>query len=960
MFVALPASAHSVGQVQTAKRISAQTVSLLDPQGNPVPGGMGTDTVAKVGDILTYIIQFTAVPNSASRGGGGYITDYIPANTEVVGARIIDANGNTLPPKRGGQYHDGYGPKDRHDELDAQGLLQGSMSAHYAETGIFFSTDPRTLRTPDTDFITVFNGILQNPNCTGADGLLTLLNAGTDAYAHNTWDHIQLHAFGIKVGTVQDDGRGSVPFLYGSALAGPDTHYPYEKVANPACQDGIDNDNDGPSDYPADPGCASALDDDETAATDGPVGPWQRIRYAGSETATGGATDCDNCANPEYVRVGVPTDLGFNLTPDTPLPAGTNAVRFGVGELIQGEEYLAEISLRVLALPLDPTMAGDINCSEVFGGDAAMPQNGQDNTWRYFVPAPACVALNLVFELSVDKLIALPGDVVTYTLRGKNLSVNPQNAIVVSDTFVQGDVSFLQMVQGPMPAGTGGPTMTWPTIAVMQPGDEFTYIWEMTVGGGNESTVNRANYQSTELAAPGFSVQAQTSIEAVTVLSQDVVVVPDSTTANSNVRYTATITNNGTGDADVNGSSFVRFKLPAGFSFCTGCASPQVNGNNVGDPTTDAQNRVTFTNGLQLIAPNGGTMVVDFEVTVGAVAAGEYTLDVQTQLDDLGVGKDVEISAFRVAPLLVDSVRTAAPVLDAPVIEGATTVTGTAPAGATVTIFVNGNSVPTVVAVGGVFSAVVPTLYGGQHLNGSAQSAGEIESFRSKPDVIVDGGVLNAACNDGIDNDGDNLIDLADPGCVDASDADETDVPQCSDGIDNDNNGDTDFPDDSSCSSYLDDSEDGDGPACNDGVDNDGDTLVDLADPGCLDANDINEDDIAACANGLDDDGDGNIDYPNDPGCDDVYDDIEDDNGMGTGGGGGMSAGAGGMTGVGGGAIPQGDPPDLGGVTDLDGGGSDADSGCGCRTVGKQPPTTPVWLLLAVFLGMGMRRRGRR
>src|SRR5690606_31759909 len=81
------AHAHSVAQVQTAKRISPVTVVALDPQGNPTPGGAGTDTKAKVGDVLTYIIRFTPVPNNATRGAGGYITEYVPANTEVVGAR---------------------------------------------------------------------------------------------------------------------------------------------------------------------------------------------------------------------------------------------------------------------------------------------------------------------------------------------------------------------------------------------------------------------------------------------------------------------------------------------------------------------------------------------------------------------------------------------------------------------------------------------------------------------------------------------------------------------------------------------------------------------------------------------------------------------------------------------------------------------------------------------------------
>ncbi len=47
-------------------------------------------------------------------------------------------------------------------------------------------------------------------------------------------------------------------------------------------------------------------------------------------------------------------------------------------------------------------------------------------------------------------------------------------------------------------------------------------------------------------------------------------------------------------------------------------------------------------------------------------------------------------------------------------------------------------------------------------------------------------------CGDGIDNDGDALIDIADPGCSTASDMREEDLPACSDGIDNDGDGSTD------------------------------------------------------------------------------------------------------------------------------------------------------------------------
>ncbi len=61
---------------------------------------------------------------------------------------------------------------------------------------------------------------------------------------------------------------------------------------------------------------------------------------------------------------------------------------------------------------------------------------------------------------------------------------------------------------------------------------------------------------------------------------------------------------------------------------------------------------------------------------------------------------------------------------------------------------------------------------------------------------------LIRACNDGLDTDGDGLIDLDDPGCVDGSDDDEQDPPDppiCADGLDNDGDGDVDYPDDPGC-----------------------------------------------------------------------------------------------------------------------------------------------------------------
>lgn len=76
--------------------------------------------------------------------------------------------------------------------------------------------------------------------------------------------------------------------------------------------------------------------------------------------------------------------------------------------------------------------------------------------------------------------------------------------------------------------------------------------------------------------------------------------------------------------------------------------------------------------------------------------------------------------------------------------------------------------------------------------------------------AAVAGGGTDPQCSDGIDNDGDGLIDHPDdPGCDSTSDNDETDpvATQCSDGIDNDGDGLTDFPDDPGCTDSSDDDE---------------------------------------------------------------------------------------------------------------------------------------------------------
>jgi hypothetical protein len=136
-------------------------------------------------------------------------------------------------------------------------------------------------------------------------------------------------------------------------------------------------------------------------------------------------------------------------------------------------------------------------------------------------------------------------------------------------------------------------------------------------------------------------------------------------------------------------------------------------------------------------------------------------------------------------------------------------------------------------------------------------------------------------CADGVDNDGDGLVDAADGGChsdgnpdnpasYDSSDDDESggNTPGAGGSGNPSNGGETPGNKGSG------------GPACSDGKDNDGDGKVDAADPGChTDGNPNNASSFnpkdrseggngggTQCSDGVDNDGDGRVDAA-DPGC---------------------------------------------------------------------------------------------
>lgn len=416
---------HYVAQEMQKFTFAPETVALLrDRLESGSPG-------FQPGDEVSYIASFTT--NGTEEGSGGYVSFYIPDGTLVTGAAVVEPDGNgdftQVPPRLPGGINGGWGDVGNTSYVgeatwttndsatiaacSAAGYSSvencpGTLAQAYVDTGVFYSSDPRTAffahatpEHPDALRATNDNGYNINPSI------------GSPVDAHNLWDALQVEAFSGTASPTDyhtpalnfGNSRGNTPFNTGSAVAGPQSGYKLDHT--------------------------------------GEVGPWQRAQYLGSRIGnpSGPAVNADEeYNNPNigaFVVMGEPTSAGTPF----PLPSNTNHVRIAMGQLFNGETNYAKLTLQLGGSPGDESAAFLVN-SSVVGGDAGGVSNGKDAIWRYFQPSVAVSAAQLAVTKTAASSFVQPGESIGYSIQVSNVGFWEAANLVVTDTLPNSNFSY--------------------------------------------------------------------------------------------------------------------------------------------------------------------------------------------------------------------------------------------------------------------------------------------------------------------------------------------------------------------------------------------------------------------------------------------------------------------------------------------------------------------------------------
>ncbi len=530
------ASAHNL-------QMDIQFVSM-DPSFRPVFDSRLTrnEPLLQSGDVITLV--FGGLPALGTADGlGGYFDFYPVTGTQVLNAeyvRPMPGGYVAVPVKKAPGFGTVIGTSDPTGQLKnltlgpnvngvssspatAGNVNRGTIYGFYGDTGIFYSTDPRTAY---GSWGNISGNIANNRGETVNDVPVT------------KFDIDQLRALGMSapVGCVFNSAcRGDGPWGMGSPVAGPESGYQWSFRITNTLQGGI------------------PVYSVET-------GPFRRIQYPGSQISN------DTPGNTSGAVFDTSLDastLGYALNPSNPLPPTTSytdttspkLVRFAVGRILFNQPEYARVTLKINdpSYIIQPNGCPLLNAM-AFSGDAGINSGGKDILWRYFNPTQAqwspCLA---VFKESAKTAYAL-NETFTYTLKAFNTGVFTLTNVTIQDTLPAG-LTFVSAV----PAATGTSVQSW-NVGTILPNKG----WSAVVTVRAEAAGTMVNTMALNSAQGTAKTQAIVGV-AMPIMSEGKSVTPAAVAPGGTVTYTITLTNSGTG------SSLTPVKvyesLPSGFTF---------------------------------------------------------------------------------------------------------------------------------------------------------------------------------------------------------------------------------------------------------------------------------------------------------------------------------------------------------------------------------------------------------
>jgi uncharacterized repeat protein (TIGR01451 family) len=609
LILAASVYAHNLDQIDTSINFDDDFIRLMEQRGE------AEEVLIQDGDEFWMVFRSTPGPGTQT-GAGGYLTFYIPTNyVEVLdvsyltpspgtpgnveaptnftrvplkGASIIAVGNGTIAPATttnliGLTLTNEFGQAE--NPVTGTGLHRGTIAGVYADTGIFFSQDPRTL------YHSWAFAPATGPLSRRGYPVTMVNNRGESITPVTRYDAEQLIAYGrADVAPIVDpNGRGNAPWGLANVVAGPECGYAWQFDLN------------------------TWLDTSNMQAAVSSVGPWQRIKYSGSQYASDQAGLISSTLG--YAGVDA-SSLGFALGVDpgeAELPGNANAIRVSYGMLELGRPEYAAVRIRVKNPPAAECFT---ITTDAFGGDAGGLDGGKDHEWRYY--DPTLVTLNPCTYLAKTPSdpVVRPGDSLYFDITFINNGMAAYTNVVLTDTMPAG-LTFLSAD----PPQTGGPNpLVWNLgpVGINEMRQFRIYVRASSVG----TFFNRV------VATSGTNVLAEAmgvvEVSYRSLLRGDKTVTPDSVVPGGTVTYTLTVYNDGAGP---NGMPLVVNELlPQGFTY-VGMVDQQINGHFLPAPFLTVNNanpnRPTFSVRDGILP--GQTLVLTFLAGVDAAQpAGTY------------------------------------------------------------------------------------------------------------------------------------------------------------------------------------------------------------------------------------------------------------------------------------------------------------------------------------------------